>query len=58
MDILKLIEILIKEYINTKEFAQLDPTLCQCPKLLKHLCLVINRIKKGRFRKIRLLGEI
>lgn len=52
---------LIKEYINTKEFAKLDPTLCQCPEIAKAFMFSLltglrkgdleNKIKWGDFKK-------
>ncbi|MDA7567183.1 site-specific integrase [Flavobacteriaceae bacterium] len=39
---------LIKEYINTKEFAKLDPTLCQCPKIAKAFMFsLLTGLRKG-----------
>jgi len=39
---------LIKEYINTKEFATLDPNLCQCPKIAKAFMFsLLTGLRKG-----------
>ena len=39
---------LIKEYINTKEFAKLDPTLSQCPKIAKAFMFsLLTGLRKG-----------
>ena len=39
---------LIKEYINTKEFAKLDPALCQCPKIAKAFMFsLLTGLRKG-----------
>ena len=39
---------LIKEYVNTKEFAKLDPTLSQCPKIAKAFMFsLLTGLRKG-----------
>ena len=41
-------ENLIKEYINSKEFAMLDPNLCQCPRIAKAFMFsCLTGLRKG-----------
>ena len=50
---------LIKEYINTKEFVQLDPTLCQCPRIAKAFMFsCLTGLRKGDLEKKITWGDL
>ncbi|MDC0554102.1 site-specific integrase [Flavobacteriaceae bacterium] len=50
---------LIKEYINTKEFAKLDPTLCQCPKIAKAFMFsLLTGLRKGDLKNKITWGDL
>ena len=50
---------LIKEYINTKEFAKLDPTLSQCPKIAKAFMFsLLTGLRKGDLERKITWGDL
>ena len=50
---------LIKEYINTKEFVQLDPNLCQCPRIAKAFMFsCLTGLRKGDLEQTIKWGDL